>query len=439
MGGFFHKTGTNTKRKTVSSLKDLEGAFRVEWPMSIPQTDHPFFASAAPGLDSIVFCELTTLGFKPRHEHGGAFWKGSWRDLYRACVGLRAAETVLVRIKSCLVKTFAELETELKSLPWDRWVSRREFFRVSASCQASALYHEGAVEERLAEWITQKTAGQWVGLEKDKGPGGDGGSASGTPAQHFVVRIDRDQLLLSVDACGVPLHRRGYRLASAKAPLRETLAAGLILASGWVPAVKEGQGRGTAVRFKPPGAPLDDPFCGSGTIPIEAALIARKIPPALANPQLKPRSFAFQSWQDFDALAWSKTVESFQSRVLEASPLLVLAGDRDEGALVSSAANAERAGLGKDIQFSHRAFSAAEWAPGTFIVTNPPWGLRVSNGSDIRDLFTALGAKLRGAPGVHAAWLDGSETGAKATGINWKEIFRTNNSGLLVRALYAEF
>ncbi|NNM67104.1 MAG: hypothetical protein HKM06_03710, partial [Spirochaetales bacterium] len=220
--------------------------------MSSSPTDHPFFASAAPGLDSIVFCELTTLGFKPRHEHGGAFYKGSWRDLYRACVGLRAAETVLVRIKSCQVKSFAELENELKSLPWDRWVSRRELFRVSAACQASALYHEGAVEERLAEWITRKTAGQWVGLDRE---GGETETPS-PPAQHFVVRIDRDQLLLSVDACGVPLHRRGYRLASAKAPLRETLAAGLLLASGWVPAVKEGLGRGSAVRFKPPGAPL---------------------------------------------------------------------------------------------------------------------------------------------------------------------------------------
>ncbi|NNM66903.1 MAG: RNA methyltransferase, partial [Spirochaetales bacterium] len=75
----------------------------------------------------------------------------------------------------------------------------------------------------------------------------------------------------------------------------------------------------------------------------------------------------------------------------------------------------------------------------TFVVTNPPWGLRVSNDSDIRDLFAALGTKLRGSPGVHAAWLDGSETGAKATGINWKEAFRTNNSGLLVRALLADF
>jgi putative N6-adenine-specific DNA methylase len=407
--------------------------------MSISQTDHPFFASAAPGLDSIVFCELTTLGFKPRHEHGGAFWKGSWRDLYRACVGLRTAETVLVRIKSCPVKTFAELETELKSLPWERWVARQELFRVSATCQASALYHEGAVEERLAEWITQKTSGRWVGLEKSPDSNDDPTLRSPRFAQHFVVKIDRDQLFLSVDACGVPLHRRGYRLASAKAPLRETLAAGLVLASGWVPAVNEGQGRGAAVRFKPPGAPLNDPFCGSGTIPIEAALIARKIPPALANPLFKPRLFAFQSWQDFDELAWNKTVESFQNHILTTSPIPVFASDRDEGALASARANAERAGVAKDVQFSHQAFSATEWTSGTFVVTNPPWGLRVSNDSDLRDLFAALGAKLRSSSGVHATWLDGSEVGAKATGINWKEVFRTNNSGLLVRALRADF
>jgi putative N6-adenine-specific DNA methylase len=179
---------------------------------------------------------------------------------------------------------------------------------------------------------------------------------------------------MSVDTSGEPLHRRGHRQQTGKAPLRETLAAALLQASGWDAA-----------------SPLIDPFCGAGTIPIEAALLARQRAPG------RTRRFAFESWRDFDAPAWQRLLAVADARGAAVAQLPpILASDRDAGAVAATRANAERAGIAGDLEISQRALSALAPPPGPgWIVTNPPYGVRLGSSGDLRNLHAAFGRLLR--------------------------------------------
>ncbi len=243
-----------------------------------PGETFPFFTPSVPGLEPWLKHELTTLGVKPLPEDGGFFWRGTWRDLYRASLLLRSAGRIVVRMKTFTALTFAEFEQQTGDLPWQWFLGTKRPFKFKITCTKSKLYHEDALAERLARWITTATGAQWF-------PGAADGDA-----QIFVVRGFHDKFTISADTTGEHLHRRGYRQETSKAPLRETIAASMLFASGWIPAMEEGLGRGAAVRYKAPTLPLLDPFCGSGTIVIEAALAARKIPPGLANAQREPRA-----------------------------------------------------------------------------------------------------------------------------------------------------
>jgi putative N6-adenine-specific DNA methylase len=186
-----------------------------------------------------------------------------------------------------------------------------------------------------------------------------------------VIRLADDKCTVSVDSSGTLLHKRGYRQAVAKAPLRETLAAAILMASGW-----------------DQSSPLLDPFCGSGTIPIEAAMLALAIPTGLH------RRFAFMDWPGFDKSLW-------QTILAEASPRssvhpVIQASDRDAGAIKSAQANAERAGVSGYIDFQCQAVSSIQPPSGTgWVVTNPPYGLRLSEGRDLRNLYAQFGNVLR--------------------------------------------
>ena len=298
-----------------------------------------------------------------------------------------------MRIKEFEALTFADFEREASDLPWRRFLKPKQAFKLKVSCAKSKLYHEDAIAERLAGWIEGTTGAQWF-------PGAADGDA-----QIFVVRGWRDRFTVSADGTGEHLHRRGYRQEIAKAPLRETVASSLLLASGWIPASEEGAGRGAATRYKAPVAPLTDPFCGSGTIVIEAALAARKIPPGLANPQRTPRAYAFQRWDAFDGDEWGKTVASLQSHILDRAPMALRGSDRDNGAIAAARANARRAGVEQDIEFERRALSDAVFPADGFVVTNPPFGVRISEGTDLRDLYASFGRRLKETRGLRAAWL----------------------------------
>jgi putative N6-adenine-specific DNA methylase len=233
----------------------------------------------------------------------------------------------------------------------------------------------------------------------------------------IVARLDHDRCTLSLDSSGALLHQRGYRRATAKAPLRETLAAGMLLASGW-----DRQ------------SPLLDPFCGSGTIAVEAACLALRLAPG------RNRSFAFMDWPGFDAGLWSTVTAEAETRRLTASPV-IQASDRDTGAIAAARDNAARAGVSQAIEFSNRAVSAIEPPKGPgWVVTNPPYGLRLGDAGDLRNLYARFGQVLRRlCPDWRVALLASDTRLARATGLAFDPARTVTlvNGGLKVKLLCA--
>jgi len=366
------------------------------------------FAAAAPGLEPWVAEELRALqGIHPlvleAPEPGGVGFRTDRAGLYAANLHLRIASRVLVRIGSFHASAFRQLERHAAGLPWDEFVGdgQRVEFRVTS--RKLRLYHQDAVAERLAAAVVTRVSGA---------ASGDGGH----PPQEFVVRLFRDQCTISADASGELLHRRGYRLETAKAPLRETLAAAMLAGAGWTAR-----------------APLLDPLCGSGTIPIEAAMRARRIPPGVA------RRFAFQCWPAFDEPAWTGVLDSARERILPASPVRLLGSDRDAGAVQAAAANAVRAGVGDDIEWRRAAISAIEPPPAPgWVVTNPPYGVRMGDRTRLRDLYAQLGNVLRvKCGGWEVAMLTAHPALEGQTRLGLEPQFSTENGGLRVRLMRA--
>jgi putative N6-adenine-specific DNA methylase len=310
-----------------------------------------FFAVAPPGLEGILLGEMRDLGLPSlRQEDGGVSFSGGERELHRANLFLRTASRVLVRMSKFRATAFHELERYAMKVPWENHVTRGGPVELRVTCRKSKLYHSGAVAERVAGAIAKRTGAVVVaglqGAQADEeaaAPGAEPGSR--TPAAHegaqmFVVRIFRDECVVSADSSGAHLHMRGYREAVGKAPIRETLAAALVRGSGWDRAT-----------------PLVDPMCGSGTIAIEAALMARKIAAGLSRASRDARAYAFERWPGHDSISWKEEIDRARAMIIEASPSSILASDRDEGAIAATFENAVRAGVDRDLGLAQQTIS----------------------------------------------------------------------------------
>jgi putative N6-adenine-specific DNA methylase len=378
------------------------------------------FAVTVPGLEPFTQAELAALSIKsrlpldknspgePHEESGGVEFEASLSDLYRANLHLRTANRILVRLGEFYAAAFSELRKKAAKLPWDLYLKPGQPVSLRVTCHKSRLYHSDAVAERIAGAIND-ALGKPVPVVKSN-PSSEQAKRE-MPPRLVIVRLVHDQCTISLDTSGELLHRRGYRLETAKAPLRETLAAGLLLAAGWEAA-----------------SPLIDPFCGSGTIPIEAAMLARRIAPG------KNRHFAFMDWPGFDSQLW-RTCYTAALAAEQPAAGQILASDRDAGAIHIAQSNAERANVLADIQFSCRAFSAIEPPAGPgWIVTNPPYGVRVSPSHDLRDLYTHLGDVLRSlCPGWQTGILCASDYLAGHTHLQFNRTLPLINGGIPVK------
>ncbi len=402
------------------------------------------WAIAAPGLEPLLERELRALGVAAHAEAGGVAWAGDVGSVMRANLHSRLATRVLVRAARFRATTFWELERLAAKVEWGRFVAPGAAVAFRVTCRKSKLYHSDAVAERLGKAVMRAVKGAtWVDAPEEPDDAGDdarheasddvaaagGGRARGRAGaappppspQLFVARFDHDQLLLSADSSGAPLYMRGWRQAVAKAPLRETLASALLVAGRW-----------------DESAMLLDPMCGSGTIAIEGALRARGIAPG------SQRGFAFERWPGFDAGAWQAM--RAQARAAErpalAGPPRIVASDRDEGAIAAARANAARAGVEGDIRFVVRPLSAlaadaelAGGAPG-WLVSNPPYGVRVGDRDRVRDLWAALGRVVRERlPGWTVVLLSPEERLEAQVGLEFREALRTRNGGIPVRVV----
>jgi putative N6-adenine-specific DNA methylase len=388
--------------------------------------DLELFAVTAPGLEALCAAELARLGIAAAVEPGGVAWSGSLAELYAANLELRTATRVLVRVGEFDARSFSELERHARRLAWERFVGRRgRAVTLRVTSRRSKLYHERAIAQRVLEAIDRQAgplgpSKAGGGSEEEDAASGAAGATEDPDAQLFVVRFLRDRCTISADASGLPLHRRGYRQAVAKAPLRETLAAAMLLGSGW-----------------PADVPLLDPLCGSGTLAIEGALLGRRIAPGLAAAGGTPRGYAFEAWADFDAGVWEELVGHARDAVLPAAGIPIHASDRDTGAIEAARANAARAGVLDDITFEARALSAVE-APGPagWLVTNPPYGQRVGEQTPLRDLYAALGnLARRRLAGWTLALLSADRRLDAQLGVRLDEVLRTSNGGIPVRLM----
>ena len=308
------------------------------------------FAVTAPGLEAICAAELAALGVRAKVDDGGVAWRGSLESVALANLWLRTASRVLVRVAEFKATAFYELEPAARRIAWDRFVTPASVVRFRVTCRKSKLYHSDAVAQRLADAVTRRVPGVRIEIAKsivDDSEDTTPTTKTKTSApvestgQLFVVRLLHDVCTVSADASGALLHLRGYRRQLAKAPLRETIAAAMILGAGWTT-----------------DAPLIDPMCGSGTIAIEAARMARRIAPG------RDRRFAFHDWPEFDAGAWRKLVDKALAAELPGVPAPISASDRDRGAIAAALANAERAGVAGDIAFVVAPISALESSGG---------------------------------------------------------------------------
>jgi len=387
------------------------------------------FATTAPGLESIAAGELKSLGVRGRQEVGGVAIAGDLDRIYQANLWLRTASRVLVRLGEFHASTFYELVRRSKKLPWGDFLPQTGTVEVRVTCRKSKLYHSDAVAERVLSAIASAASAKLElragNFESDDVESGEVEEARTTPqdsTQLFIVRIVNDQCEISADSSGELLHRRGYRKEIAKAPLRETLAAAMVLASGW-----DGKR----------GEPLLDPMCGSGTIPIEAALIARGIAPGL------DRQFQFMRWPSFDRGVWNELVDKARDGATNPGADIVGA-DRDAGAISASTHNAERAGTAGDIRFSTESLSASiaklegVAAGEGWILTNPPYGLRVGEAADLRDLYATLGKALKSKRGWRLGLLTSDLALAGQMRLPLRPRFSTSNGGIPVSFLASE-
>ena len=318
------------------------------------------FASVNPGLEEALMDELTDLGFEPRRLDGGCEVKVDATGLYAIQLWSRLAGKVLVRVASVDAPNLQILAKAVSLLPWRDYVVAGQPVDVRVKTTRSRIRRSDNAARKVEHAITDAL----------RGPRKPGPRPPKEPMP-VAVRIEGNRATISVDASGELLHKRGWRQATASAPLRENIAACVLRLAGWMP-----------------GETLVDPMCGSGTFAIEAAGIAAGHAPG-AN-----RAFACERWPSFDAQRFG----ALKAEAAIPNPVArgrIIASDRDERAIAAANDNARRAGVHSAIEFRHARLDELEPPQEKgLIVVNPPWGRRLGF-KDRQRVFGAMGRTLR--------------------------------------------
>jgi len=316
-------------------------------------------ATSSFGLEAVVARELTALGYESKTiQPGRMLFHGDASAICRVNLWLRAADRVLLRVGTFSATDFGALFDQTFALPWDEWLPATAAFPVTGRSLKSQLSSVPACQKIVKKAIVEKLR-QAHHVESLDETG---------PKYSIEVALLEDQATLTIDTSGPGLHKRGYRRLVGPAPLRETLAAGLILLSFWRP-----------------DRPLVDPFCGSGTIPIEAALIGRNLAPGLQ------RSFAAEAWPNCPASLWDAARQEARDLARPSLPQRAIGTDADEESLSLARYHAEQAGVADDVHFQQKRFadftSKREYG---CVISNPPYGERLGRQAEIEALYRTM-------------------------------------------------
>ncbi|WP_430785622.1 THUMP domain-containing class I SAM-dependent RNA methyltransferase [Virgibacillus flavescens] len=326
-------------------------------------------ATAAMGLESVVANEVKDLGYEVQVENGKVIFDAPVSAIPRCNLWLRTGDRVKLLVGEFEAKSFDELFEGTKALPWESFITEYGQFPVIGKSIKSKLYSvpdcQAIVKKAVAERLKLKY-----------------GLATNMPETGALYRIEvallKDKVTLTMDTSGSGLHKRGYRVGQGEAPLKETMAAALLKLTNWKPEY-----------------PLIDPFCGSGSLPIEAALIGQNIAPGFN------RDFASQDWGFVKDKYWDAAYEEVEEKANYDQKLQIIGSDIDHNMISISKENAREAGLGDLIEWKQMQVRDLNIRKENgYIVSNPPYGERIGDKEEIAKMHKDLGAILK----EHPSW-----------------------------------
>lgn len=356
---------------------------------------HPFFATTAKAMEELLAAELKSLGAQNiQVSRAGVAFEGSIETAYRVCLHSRIANRVLYPLKTFAAPTPEKLYAGVKSIRWSDHLGPEQTIAVDFASNQSQITHThfGALKVKDAIVDQMRSIhGVRPSVRIDR------------PDIRVNVYLSKDQATVAIDLSGESLHLRGYREEGARAPLKENLAAAIRMSAGWT---------GDKDRFPA----LMDPMCGSGTLLIEAALMAAKVAPGLDRSH-----FGFLGWKNHEPRIWKQLLDEAQDQIIEDPKLLpkIVGYDRDFRAVRVALANVERADLVGRIHVEKRDFSVCEpVAEKGLLVMNPPYGERIGEMEELKVLHKQMGDTFkRKFKGWEACVFTGSPELAKCIGL----------------------
>jgi len=351
------------------------------------------------GLEEVLAAELRTIGAKNIIQHNRAIsFIGSNETMYKANYLSRTALRILKPILKCKVQTPKSLYRNVKNYKWEKLFSLDETFAIDTVVSSEYFTHSKFVALKVKDAIVDRFRDQF-----DERPNVD----VNNPTVRISVHIFNDTCTISLDSSGDSLHKRGYRTASTTAPLNEALAAGMILLSGWD---KDSE--------------FIDGMCGSGTIPIEAALIALNIPPGYLRD-----SYGFMKWKDYDSELWQKIIDEVETKT--ELNFKIVASDKSPQAIEAAARNIKSAKLLKHIILENKYFDEQSCEAGFgVLIMNPPYGERLKE-EDLDRFYAEIGDTLKSNFTGFDAWiLSASKTAMKKVGLRTSKKLTLFNGAL---------
>lgn len=341
----------------------------------MPVQEFRMTAQTMYGLEKVLAEELLRLGAKEIETHNRAVaFTGDLGFLYKANLCLRTALRILVPITDFRVRNEQDLYVGIKQIAWERFMGPDDSFAFTCTLNSDLFHH--------SQYLALKAKDALVDRFRERS-GNRPSVDTENPVLGIRLFLHGDRCSVSLDSSGGSLHKRGYREETNLAPINEVLAAGMVLLTGW----------DRTSNFV-------DPMCGSGTILIEAALIAGNIPPGVYR-----KGFGFQRWNDFDADLWKKVYDGAMERITGNKPL-ILGGELSKNVARKAETNIAIADLKEEIQVMNVAFEDLP-APGGrgILIINPPYGVRMDEDADINGFYKMIGDTLKRNWAGYEAWV----------------------------------